>query len=40
MRSTLPSPYALGEAWIKHGIQEMGNFENFLPQLYEREAGG
>jgi hypothetical protein len=31
-------PRAMGEAWIKHGIQEMGNFENFLPQLYEREA--
>ncbi len=33
-------PRATGEAWIKHGIQEMGNFENFLPQLYEREADG
>jgi hypothetical protein len=33
-------PRAMGEAWIRHGIQEMGNFENFLPQLYEREADG
>ena len=31
-------PRAMGEAWIKHGIQEMGNFENFLPQLYAREV--
>jgi hypothetical protein len=28
----------MGEAWLKHGIEEMANFENFLPQLYEREA--
>jgi DAPG hydrolase PhiG domain len=33
-------PRAMGEAWIKHGIEEMANFENFLPQLYEREHGG
>ncbi|MGP8209164.1 MAG: DAPG hydrolase family protein [Acidimicrobiales bacterium] len=32
-------PRAMGEAWLKHGIEEMGNFENFLPQLYEREGG-
>ena len=31
-------PRAMGEAWLRHGIEEMGNFENFLPQLYEREA--
>ena len=31
-------PRAMGEAWLKHGIEEMSNFENFLPQLYEREA--
>ena len=31
-------PRAMGEAWLKHGIEEMANFENFLPQLYEREA--
>jgi hypothetical protein len=30
----------MGEAWIKHGIQEVANFENFLPQLYEHEADG
>lgn len=32
-------PREMGEAWIKHGIEEMANFENFLPQLYERESG-
>jgi hypothetical protein len=31
-------PRAMGEAWLKHGIEEMANFENFLPQVYEREA--
>jgi hypothetical protein len=30
-------PRAMGEAWLTHGIEEMANFENFLPQLYERE---
>jgi hypothetical protein len=30
----------MGEACVKHGIEEMGNFENFLPQLHEREADG
>jgi len=29
-------PRAMGEAWIRHGIEEMGNFQNFLPRLYER----
>jgi hypothetical protein len=27
-----------GYAWIKHNIEEVGNFESFLPQLYEREC--
>jgi hypothetical protein len=27
-----------GQAWLKHNIEEMGNLENFLPELYEREA--
>lgn len=27
-----------GEAWLKHAIEEMGNLENFLPGLYERET--
>jgi len=31
-------PRAMGEAWIRHGIEEMGNFTNFLPQLYDRQA--
>jgi hypothetical protein len=30
-------PRAMGEAWIRHGIEEMGNFQNFLPQLYESQ---
>ena len=33
-------PRAMGEAWLNHGIEEMTNFENFLPQLYERVAIG
>jgi hypothetical protein len=28
-----------GEAWLKHATEEMGNLPNFLPALYEREAG-
>lgn len=31
---------ARGRAWIKHNIEEVGNFESFLPQLYAAEAGG
>lgn len=27
---------AQGRAWIKHNIEEVGNFESFLPQLYEK----
>jgi hypothetical protein len=30
-------PRSMGEAWLKHGIEEMANFENFLSQLYETE---
>jgi len=30
---------ARGRAWIKHNIEEVGNFEAFLPQLYAAEAG-
>lgn len=26
------------QAWLKHNIEEMGNLENFLPELYEREV--
>jgi hypothetical protein len=29
---------ARGRAWIKHNIEEVGNFESFLPQLYAAEA--
>ena len=30
---------ANGRAWIKHNIEEVGNFEFFLPDLYQKEAG-
>jgi hypothetical protein len=30
---------AHGRAWIKHNIEEVGNFEAFLPQLHAAEAG-
>lgn len=29
-----------GRAWIRHNIEEVGAFEQFLPALYEEEAGG
>jgi hypothetical protein len=29
---------ARGQAWIKHNIEEVGNFEAFLPQLYAAEC--
>ena len=25
-------------AWLKQSIEEMGSLENFLPELYTREA--
>jgi hypothetical protein len=28
-------PPAVGEAWLKHNVEEVGNFQFFLPQLYE-----
>ena len=31
-------PDGKGQAWIKHSIEEMGYLENFLLELYEREA--
>jgi hypothetical protein len=31
---------ARGRAWIKHNIEEVGNFETFLPKLYASEAEG
>lgn len=30
---------ARGHAWIRHNIEEVGNFEAFLPDLYAAEAG-
>ncbi|MET0311997.1 MAG: hypothetical protein ABW051_08105 [Burkholderiaceae bacterium] len=32
-------PEGKGEAWLRHNIEEVGMFENFLPGLYERELG-
>jgi hypothetical protein len=29
---------ARGRAWIKHNIEEVGNFESFLPKLYASES--
>jgi len=26
------------EAWLRHNVEEVGNFEHFLPALYAREA--
>lgn len=31
-------PASKGRAWLKHSIEEMGSLENFLPDLYVREA--
>jgi hypothetical protein len=31
-------PDGKGQAWLKHSIEEMGTLENFLPELYERDA--
>jgi len=36
--SALMFPNAKGHAWLKHAVEEMGTLENFLPQLYAREA--
>jgi hypothetical protein len=30
---------ARGRAWIKQNIEEVGNFESFLPKLYAIERG-
>lgn len=37
--SRLAFPSGKGEAWIRHNIEEVGMFENFLPQLYRQETG-
>lgn len=31
-------PNDMGWAWLKHNVEEVGNFERFLPRLYAREA--
>lgn len=31
-------PASKGRAWLKHSVEEMGSLENFLPDLYTREA--
>lgn len=28
-----------GRAWLRHAAAEMGNLQNLLPELHEREAG-
>lgn len=30
-------PEKMGRAWLRHNVEEVGNFENFLPQLYADE---
>jgi hypothetical protein len=32
-------PSGQGEAWLRHNVEEVGNFENFLPALYRQETG-
>jgi hypothetical protein len=31
---------AMGRAWLRHNVEEVGNFERFLPGLYERWLAG
>jgi len=28
---------AMGHAWLKHNVEEVGNFEHFLPDLYQQQ---
>jgi hypothetical protein len=35
-RRTFPDDKA--RAWLTHNVEEVGNFESFLPALYERET--
>lgn len=35
----LAFPPGKGEAWLRHNIEEVGMFENFLPALYRQETG-
>ena len=32
-------PEDKARAWLRHNVEEVGNFEHFLPDLYAREAG-
>jgi hypothetical protein len=32
-------PDHMGRAWLRHNVEEVGNFEHFLPDLYARAAG-
>jgi hypothetical protein len=32
-------PEHMGRAWLRHNVEEVGNFEHFLPDLYARAAG-
>jgi hypothetical protein len=37
----LVMPDDMGRAWLQHNVEEVGNFERFLPQLYDHwQAGG
>lgn len=29
----------MGPAWLKHDVEEVGNFEHFLPRLYSDQDG-
>lgn len=31
---------AQGRAWLRHNVEEVGNFEHFLPGLHAKEQGG
>jgi len=35
----LAFPPGKGHAWLRHNIEEVGMFENFLPALYAQETG-
>lgn len=30
----------MGRAWLRHNVEEVGNFERFLPALYDRWLTG
>lgn len=32
-------PDHMGQAWLRHNVEEVGNFERFLPALHARAAG-